>query len=269
MIRQGAEEIPLDAMLVAYLDSELEPEAHEEVERLLRSDASVRERLAALACGTRPLKHSFGAVLAAAPRERLQAQLAVSVKKIAGPRWFGGSRQWMFALPVSAALLIGGITAGYLLGRASPDLFESGPTEEDAWLDAVTNQVALYSRESVASIPVDATARQAELRRLSEALKLDLSPPRVELPGLTLKRSELLQFEGHPIVQLLYEGEHGVVALCIMAESKGEAERETERRADLNTIYWASGDYRFLLVGAAPAERLETIANVVQSRFAS
>jgi anti-sigma factor RsiW len=103
MIRQGAEEIPLDAMLVAYLDSELEPEAHEEVERLLRSDASVRERLAALACGTRPLKHSFGAVLAAAPRERLQAQLAVSVKKTARPRWFGGSRQWMFALPDSLA----------------------------------------------------------------------------------------------------------------------------------------------------------------------
>ena len=46
-MKEGGE-ISLDAILVAYLDGELEPEAHEKLERLLKSDPSVRERLAML-----------------------------------------------------------------------------------------------------------------------------------------------------------------------------------------------------------------------------
>jgi anti-sigma factor RsiW len=266
--RRG-EEFPLDAMLVAYLDGELEPEPHEEVERLLKSDASVRERLAALARGTRPLKRSFDAVLEAAPRERLQAKLAASVPKVARRTWLARSRRWGMAIAAALLLLIGGGMAGYLLGQASPDLFEIGNSEEEAWLDAVANQVSLYNRESVASIPVDERAQEAELSRLGKALKLDLPQGWVALPGLMLKRADLLQFENRPLAQLLYEGEYGVVVLCIMLEPDGEPEREAERRAGLNTLYWASGDYRFLLVGSVSAETMESIADVIENRFAS
>jgi anti-sigma factor RsiW len=91
----------------------------------------------------------------------------------------------------------------------------------------------------------------------------------VALPGLTLKRVELLQFENRALAQLLYEGNHGIVVLCIMPEPDGASEREAERRANLNTVYWASGDHRFLLVGPVSAEIMENIADVVQSRFAS
>ena len=67
--------ISLDAILVAYLDGELEPEAHEKLERLLKSDPSVRERLAMLSRGARPFKRTFDAALDSAPRKRLQPQL--------------------------------------------------------------------------------------------------------------------------------------------------------------------------------------------------
>ena len=40
-MKEGGE-ISLDAILVAYLDGELELEAHEKLERLLKSDPSVR-----------------------------------------------------------------------------------------------------------------------------------------------------------------------------------------------------------------------------------
>jgi len=89
------------------------------------------------------------------------------------------------------------------------------------------------------------------------------------LPSLTLKRVELLQFENRPLAELLYQGEHGVVTLCIMPEPGAESEREAERRANFNTVYWARGDYRFLLVGLAPAETMKKLADMVQSRFAS
>jgi anti-sigma factor RsiW len=241
--KQGAGKIPLDAILVAYLDGELEPQAHEEVERLLESDPSVRERLAMLSRGIRPFKRSFDAVLQAAPRARLLARISSLVIKASRPRWLADYRQRLIATAAALLLLIGGGIAGYFLGQVSPDLFDMGNSDE-AWLDAVTKQVSLYNRAFVASIPVDENAQDVQLSRLSEPLKLDLSRARV-LPGLTLKRIELLQFENRPLAQLLYEGEHGVVVLCIMPLPNGESEREVERRADLNTIYWASGDYRF------------------------
>ena len=54
-MKEGGE-ISLDAILVAYLDGELEPEAHEKLERLLKSDPSVRERLAMLSRSARPVQ---------------------------------------------------------------------------------------------------------------------------------------------------------------------------------------------------------------------
>jgi anti-sigma factor RsiW len=265
--KQGADEIPLDATLVAYLDGELEPQAHEEVEWLLESDARVRERLAMLSRGIRPFKRSFDAVLEAAPHSRLLARIA-SATKASRPRWFTDYRQRAIATAAALLLLIGGGIAGYFLGQVSPDLFEMGSSEE-AWLDAVTKQVSLYNRAFVASIPVDENTQEVQLSLLSKTLKLDLSRTRVALPGLTLKRIELLQFENRPLAQLIYEGEHGIVVLCIMPLPNGESEREAERRADLNTVYWGSGDYRFLLAAPAPAETMESIADVVESRFAS
>ena len=265
-MKEGAE-ISLDAILVAYLDGELEPEAHEKLERLLKSDPSVRERLAMLSRGARPFKRTFDAVLDIAPRERLQA-LTASVNKFARPNWLARSRKWTMAIAAALLLAFGAGTVGYLLGQSSPNLFDIGNSEE-AWIDAVANQVLLYSREFVASIPVDETTQKTELGRLSGILKVDLSQARVALPGLTLKRVELLQFENRPLAQLLYEGEHGVVVFCIMSEPGGESERKSERRENLNTVYWASGNYRFLLIGRAPAETMEKLADMVQSRFAS
>ena len=80
-------------------------------------------------------------------------------------------------------------------------------------------------------------------------------------------RVELLQFENRPLAQLLYEGEHGVVVLCIMPDSDGRSEREAERRVELNTVYWASEDHRFLLLGPVSVEAMEKMADL--SRAAS
>ena len=261
-------EISLDAILVAYLDGELEPEAHQKLERMLKSDASVRERLAMLSRGSRPFKRTFDTVLDSAPRDRLQAQFTASVNKFDHPNWLVRSRRWGTAIAAALLLAIGAGTVGYFLGQSSPNLFDIG-NNEDAWLDAVANQISLYSHESVATIPVDETIQKTELSRLSERLNLDLSPARVALPGLTLRRVELLQFNNRPLAQLLYEGEPGVVVLCIMPESDGKSEREAERREEFNTVYWASESHRFLLLGPISAETMEKMAEVVRSRFAS
>ena len=264
MTQRDTSDVSLDAILVAYLDGELEPKAHEEIEQLLKNDASVRGRLATLSRGARPFPSSFETLLEAAPNESLQSMLDALVTNFTSRNWL--TRFWQWRIPIAAALflLIGGGIAGYFLGQLALDL--SGG---EAWLDAVVKQVSLYSRETVSSMPVNKTTQQVDLDRLGKIFKFDFSQARVELPGLTLKRVELLEFEGQPLGQLLYEGDYGIVALCVMAQQGEELEREAERRAGLNTLYWTSGDYRFLLVSRAPASTIENIADVLQSRFRS
>jgi anti-sigma factor RsiW len=101
-------------------------------------------------------------------------------------------------------------------------------------------------------------------------LTLDLSAPKAALEGLTLKRAELLHFQGRKVVELLYASEeHGPVALCIAAEPGGEGEGEVESLDNLNYMYWAAQGRRFLMIGAAPAKRIDALADVIAERFGS
>jgi anti-sigma factor RsiW len=256
-----SEDIGTDALLVAYLDGELEPEAHEELERRLRSDAALRSRLTELAEGVRPIRASFEAVLKAAPRARLEMALASAVAK--ATRY----RRLLVAAAAALLLLLGG-AAGYFVAKPPAEVFEEAGGDEDQWIDAVVGQMSLYDAASVAAIEVDETKQKAELAKVGQALNLYLSEPMVTLEGLTLKRAELLSFQGHQVAQLLYASdEHGPVELCIMAQPGGESEGEVESREGLNFIYWTAGGRRFLLIGAAPANRIDALADKVAARF--
>jgi anti-sigma factor RsiW len=262
----GSTDIGRDALLVAYLDDELDPQAHEQVEQLLQSDPAARAHLAALAEGGRPFRPAFDALLDAAPRERMEAALSAALLK-AARRKPDRYRRALIATAAALMLLVGGGTAGYFIAKA-PNLFEQEDEVEEAWIDAVAGQLALYDASSVANIKVDAAEQKAELDRLGEAVKLDLSEKNVSLEGLTLKRAELLHFQGRDVAQLLYASDkHGPVALCIMSQPGGEEEGEVESRDGLNYTYWSSGGRRFLLIGAAPEQSIDALGDTVRDRF--
>ena len=77
----GLDHTDTDALLVAYLDGELEPERRRELEQRLRSDASLRAHLTALADATELLRTSIDALLEEAPRARLYAAFAAALSK--------------------------------------------------------------------------------------------------------------------------------------------------------------------------------------------
>ena len=259
-----SEDISTDALLVAYLDGELEPKAHKELERRLRNDAALRARLTELSEAVRPIRASFDALLKAAPRPRLEMAFASAVVK--ATRQDHRYRRLLVAAAAALLLLLGGV-AGYFIAKPPAELLEAGG-DEDQWIDAVTGQMSLYDAASVAAIEVDETKQKAELAKVGQALNLYLSEPMVTLEGLTLKRAELLSFQGHQVAQLLYASdEHGPVELCIMAQPGGESEGEVETREGLNFIYWTAGGRRFLLIGAAPANRIDALADKVAARF--
>jgi anti-sigma factor RsiW len=269
MMAPGPTDIDNDALLVAYLDGELEPEVHQELERRLRIDASLSARLAALAEASRPLRQAFDVLLEAAPRERLEAAFAAALAKAPRRRDYR-YHQMLVAAAAALLLLVCGGVAGYFVAKAPIELFEETDTFEEEWIAAVAGQLSLYDAASVASIQVDDAEQKAQLSKLGDVLSLDLSAPKVALEGLTLKRAELLHFQGRKVVELLYASEeHGPVALCIAAEPGGEGEGEVESRNGLNFMYWASGGRRFLLIGAAPAKRIDALADTIDARFHS
>jgi anti-sigma factor RsiW len=256
-----------DALLVAYLDGELEPERHDEVERMLRTDASLRARLAALGEGARPIRSTFGALLEAAPRKRLEAGFAAAAAK-SGQGRPHRYRRMLVATSAALLLLVGGGLAGYFIAKPPANLFEEADTDEDAWVAAVLGQLSLYDAASVAAIEVNEAERTAQITRLGQELNLNLSESKVTLEGLTLKRADLLHFQGRKLAQLLYaSGRHGPIALCIVQAPGGEGEGEVESREGFNFIYWAAKGRRFLLIGAAPAERISALADTVAARF--
>jgi anti-sigma factor RsiW len=259
----------IDVLLIAYLDDALEPELRREVERRLDADDSLRERLAAFAESGEELRNAFDGLLETAPRARLEAGLA-SALATAPRRRDDRYRNAILAAAASLLLLIGGGVVGYFVANAPGDLFEEADAFEDEWIAAVAGQLQLYNADSVAAIEVNDSEQQAALTKLGEMLKLDLSPSKVAFEGLTLKRAELLHFQGQKIAELLYASErHGPIALCIMVRPGGEGEGEVESKEGLNLMYWASGGRRFLLIGAAPEERIEEIADAVNERFRS
>jgi hypothetical protein len=130
--------------------------------------------------------------------------------------------------------------------------------------------LSLYDSTSVAAIQVNDAEQQAQLSKMGDVLKLDLSQTKVAFEGLTLKRAEVYHFQGHAVAELLYASEkHGPVALCIMVKPGGEGEGEVESRDGLNFMYWAASGRRFLLIGAAPAERIEALGDKINARFRS
>jgi len=258
-----------DAILTAYLDNELDPEAREEVERLIRADSRTKSRLAELAGGCRGIHSAFDQMLEAAPVERLEARLAAVAERVPAPPMLPSrypAQRGLLALVASVLLAIGG-AAGFLAGQAPPP-FIARLFASDEWQETVARQVSLYSPASLEAIRVDQVEQRTRLDRLAETLNLRLSADTLALPGLTLKRVEQLQIEGRPLAQLLYASDDiGPIALCILRESEADTARETKQVAGMTLIYWTADAHGFLLVGTAPVEKMQELAETTAQHF--
>lgn len=257
-----------DAVLTGYLDGELSEDERARVEDALLRDPSARYRLAVLERGGKAISAAFDAMLDDAPDDRLTERfsgaVAQSHRAAAEPPREPVSRL-VLALAACLLLVVGG-AIGFLAGQAR----ERGalPASEQ-WLQAVAQQVSLYGPASLAEVSLTPADAQKRLTTLSAALDLSLQPSAVALPGLTLRRIDLLRVAGRPLGQLLYEGStRGPVALCIIAEADEGATAQVRRRiAGMNLVYWNAGGHGFLLVGAAPPKMLDHLAQIIISEL--
>ncbi|WEK49059.1 MAG: anti-sigma factor [Candidatus Kaistia colombiensis] len=263
---------PDDARLIAYLDGELLGEERDALTARLASDEPLRARLDRIQRGGRLLAPAFEALRAEAPRARLEARLAAAIATdetrlvLERPR----ARAWRFPQwqprLVAAALalfVLGGVAGVSLDGRMGRDTSVTEATAE-GWRQAVAEYWSLTTPDTLALTPTPERAA-AELQAASAKLGVDLSAVPDAFPGLSFRGAQLFDFHGRPLVQIAYlDPQHGPIAYCVIADPDHKERAPTTEELDgFTVVHWASGGQARLLIGRAPAERLQELAQKV------
>jgi anti-sigma factor RsiW len=255
-----------DALLVAYLDGELDAAEREGLEARLASDPALSARLAFLSRSNFAYEAAFAPLLEAAPKASLDSMLARVTAAPASATTASSRPNWnrRGLLAASVALLAAGALGDRVVGGFM------GAEGNAHWRTAVAEYLKLYTPQTLAVISADAAQRAQELALVQSGLALPgLRPEAVALPGIALKQAQLLQYDGKALGQILYlDARYGPTALCIMQSSLPAAAVETEERRGLNVAFWSVAGHAFMLIGRQPADQLATLAQSIAQRLA-
>lgn len=266
------EAMPGDADLVAYLDGELSPADSVRMGQRLAADPRLAARARLLTAGGRPFQDAFEPLLFAAPGERLDAMLdaALDTAIAPPPKLTLALRRYRGPVAAAAAVLL---VAGAGLDRLVlvpletlvSDRLDRGDAGAD-WRRSVARYVALYRPDTLAVR--DDGGQRDRLEDLGTKLGLQLTPARVGLGPLPLKRADIYDYDGQPIAFLAYlDPKYGPIAFCI-TPGIGDDALKSERRRGMNVVYWAQGRHRFMLIGHAPDTDMQALAGTLEGRFA-
>ena len=269
---------PDDPTIVAYLDGELDPAERAAFVARLEAEPALLARLEVLDRGGAGIADAMAELKARAPKPRLDDILAQAVAQHEAegdtvvplrrsPFANLGTRQLIAA---SVALfLLGGVANDFLRGQQAPRpepqrSEEAESAKPENWRQAVAEYWSLTTPETLALAPTPERAA-AELRLASTKLGVDLADVPGQLPGLSFRGAQLFDFHGKPLVQMAFlDPEHGPIAYCVIDNpQKAEIARTTETLDGFTIVHWASGGQARLLIGRAPAERLEALASEV------
>ncbi len=218
-----------DEELSAWLDGEAPPELSARIAAARRTDAGLAEDIARLEAAGKAMKGGFEATLAGAPE--LPAALAAPEP----------SQGW------TPGALGAGLVAG--LALAALGLGAWSLTRPPVWERYVASYQALYVPQTIAGAGLSEEAARAQIAELAPQLGLDLSAL-PDLPGLELRRAQMLGLNGKPLLQIAYADTSGrPVALCIIARGKGPSDPVARRMEGLNAVAWSTEAHGFLLIG--------------------
>lgn len=255
--------MPSDEQLVAFLDGELEAGEREQIDSLIRTDQAVAERFDFLSSSELPFYDAFQPLLEHAPAARLESILSnLPTPGAAEPIRSDWKRRGFIAAAIGA--VFAGVAADrVVLTMRHPPATE---TAELGWRGVVAEYLALYTPDTLANLPGDEQHLSAELASVGSKLGMSLPVEAVTLPGIPLKRAQILEYDGKPLGQIAYlDPVHGPLALCIIQSSKGAKPPQTEQRRGMNVVFWSDGAHGFMLIGRNPVEQLNVLTEKVRT----
>ncbi|WP_133649773.1 anti-sigma factor family protein [Paraburkholderia flava] len=289
-----------ETLLMAYVDGELQPQQHAEVEALVDGSAEA----AALVGVLRASRVDYRAAFAAQSLPPVPASLARGVDALIAKHRAGGTAAnadaatehtqsttaatpaqlraasrampvWLAAACVAGALCVGlllrtgplvgtGASAGGTLAQSSTNRIGAGNTGMSPWVTAAVGYQQLYTRDTVAYAQVDAKDLAATLDDIRAKDHLSLHVPDLSRMGLQLKAVQRLNFNNKPLVQIVYLPQKGPpVALCVLREPKPDAGVATRTVDAMHVVTWRQGELGYALIGKPDGIDLESIGRQI------
>ena len=291
-------------LLMAYVDGELSAEECQEIEKEIAVSPDAAELVAQLRSSQLPYAQAFAQqklppvpdslTEAVAAMARAHAQRAATPgandaavahdaftpasSPIRSRLRIGIAPQWL-AVAFVAGVVCYGIGMRFLPGfGANPDtnptatLAAANP-QEPTWVAAAAGYQQLYSRETVAQVPVNAELTAQTVDEIQHQDGLNVRIPDLSQAGLTFKRVQRLRFKDKPLVQIVYLPQQGApIALCVMKDARPDATIAEQHVESMNVVTWRHADLSYALIGKPEGTDLSALAkrisdNDVQTLF--
>jgi anti-sigma factor RsiW len=267
-----------EADLHAYVDRQLTPVRHAEVERYLAERPDEAERVQAWQQQNVGLHALFDPVLG----EALPLRLPVARRAVSTP-WRALAAGFAIAL-LSAALawVLRGVADGAptliaaapRAGPAAGGASAPGAEALSGFAHRAAVAHAVYSPEVRRPVEVGADQEQQLVTWLSKRLGSPVRAPSLSGLGYDLVGGRLLPGDRGPVAQLMYQDDaaHRLTLYVTREAPRIGGEQQTAfrfgREGNVNVFYWVDRDFGYALSGAADRAALLRIAHEVHRQLA-
>ncbi len=223
-----------DEELTAYLDGELPDNKTQEITAALAADADLAARLAALDIDIACLKSAFHSLPV--------PEINLPTTK---PRWI---------LPALAASVVLALGIGIGVSLLAP---------KTGWEVEVAHYQALYVTDTLIGIKPDAERLAQQIATVNQLLGLEMNTEDLNgFDGMTLRRAQVLGFEGQVLIQIAYTMDDGTpVAFCIL-KRQNSVDRPVSSTELIGQAVatWQTTDHGFLTIGGTDQKLMADFA---------
>ncbi len=244
-----------DADLVAFVDNRLAPERREAIVSLALQDTVIAARIAMLTDGTPVLGEAFQPLLSGMPpqlEQRLRLT-ALELDALPEPAAARATRRWFtLGMATAASFALGGIAGGLLMQRRN--------TSGD-WREAVAQYHALYGMATTAGLNPSPDDIRQQLAVVSQALGRPIPDMADTLSALSFKRAQVLEFEGAPLIQIVFETADKIpVAFCLKRSRDARKVPSVDMQQGLALASWTRDGVDELIVARLPQQQIMDLA---------
>lgn len=235
-----------DEELVAYLDGEEDHAPVAEIVSAMKTDTKLVKRLDSLRLDTSEIAESFGAIKMG---EMPELPLAPSANDNSY-----GFRNAVAASIIAVAI---GFGAGISVPQSKPD-----------WRDYVASYQALYINSTLEDVNVPEAIKQSDLTRVASAIGKDIKVENLDiLSEVEYKRSQILGYEGKPLIQIAFLDSMGQpIALCIIRSEEGKKlNMELDTMEGMSSAAWSNDGYEYILIGGQDQSLISRMASQFSS----
>jgi anti-sigma factor RsiW len=244
-----------DETLLAYLEGNLDEAEASAIENAIEADPELEQRLMALD----PFAPVVQSVFERVPSETPVVDLPDPAVEVAVRSAGGGLR----LLAVAASVAVIAVSATFWATRPQPM----------GWAEQAAIYQSLYVPDTIASLDSSPQALDVQFALAEEQLGRSLNRAELEaLPGLQLKRAQVLSFKGKPLVQVVFADEDGrPFAFCVIRQGEGAPAKDVKQAvlSGLATATWAQDGYGYMLIGSNGQTDLSGQLDFLKTSFAS